>query len=173
MRGVRFPDVVLQDIRRRVAQRMGGEERAAAADTIRRMGERLEALREMRINRELGADDYADLRHQAERAMFEALVKLNAPTAVDSAVAALVDLGASLDRLTPTQRRIAIQALFERIDIDDEGHIGAGGLVPREWAKGAFGTLVWAWREMLPTMTPRRLEDADGTDRVMRWLAAA
>ena len=59
---------------------MGGEERAAAADTIRRMGERLEALREMRINRELGADDYADLRHQAERAMFEARAKLNAPT---------------------------------------------------------------------------------------------
>ena len=44
------------------------------------------------------------------------------------------------------QRRIALQALFERMDIDDEGHVGAGGLVPREWAKQAFGALVWAWR---------------------------
>ena len=54
LRGVRFPDVALQEIRRRVAQRLGGEEQAAAADTIRRMGDRLEALREMRINREAG-----------------------------------------------------------------------------------------------------------------------
>jgi DNA invertase Pin-like site-specific DNA recombinase len=181
LQGVRFPEVVLDQIRQLVAERHGGDAKATALRDLHEAQERLAALREMRIEHRLQQvragrawtveDDavYVEKLQIEERRMFEAKRVINAVSDLDTAVAALQDLGASLMRLAPKQRNLAMQAMFEKMEINQAGEITQ--IVPKAWARAAFGELVWAWKLVLPTMTPTGVGRKHGNSlRDAAWL---
>lgn len=181
LQGVRFPDVVLSGIRRLVAERNGGDVKARALRELHESQERIAALREMRIEHRLQqvnagrawtSDEdalYVEKLQAEERRLFEAKRVLNATTDLDTTIAALQDLGASLMRLAPKQRNLALQTMFEKMEINRAGEITQ--IVPKPWARAAFGELVWAWRHLLPSMTPTGVGRKHGNAlRDVSWL---
>lgn len=63
---------------------------------------------------------------------------------------ALADLGGTIEMMTRERQRRALQSLFERFDFDKNGELVS--LIPREWARDAFGELSVALKQISPTM---------------------
>ncbi len=161
LRGVRFPPMVIERIEQLIDARTGAAERQRLKSTIEQMRE---ALLNLERKSALGhfdssQDTYLQLREEFTVQMHAAERKLFALAGVGQVMAKLADLGATIDTMSPGQRIHALRALFESIELSDQ--MGILRITPREWARHAFGELVWAWKHLqpvLPKVTPTGLQ---------------
>lgn len=166
--GVQFPKPVLKRVEKILAEQYGASNKAKAnkdkESAIQQMADLLRAQTDPRM-KHLPDEVFEQIMDEANKRKIEAERVLNSQSDTERLMKALDDLGKTIGLMTVGQRRGAVQALFERVEIDDAGCVV--GLKPREWAVAAFKEL----REMLPLMIPTGVEAKTGTmheDRV--WM---
>jgi hypothetical protein len=136
-----IPDQLLAEIRAETMQR---SERAAESDRvgeqIREVQAKLKRLLELYLEDELDKETYREQKAQLDLQAQQLERMRNAGVEdTEDILLRMSSIGSIVSRGTPAQRKDALRALFERIDVDSEGQIVR--LAPRTWAEPLFGCL--------------------------------
>lgn len=162
LRGVRFPADMRAHIRGAIEEKIGASRRQELArQEAKLLGEMdllVDLLGSKAIDREVYCGRYARL----ERQLGDVRAQMRAPDDVERIMGALTDLAAAIESMAPAKRKLAIQHIFERVDVSREGAIER--LYLREWARAAFTDLAQCVSIMPPVSAEREADT--------RWLIA-
>lgn len=125
LRAITLPDEIREEIKRAYAGQGRDEEKARIRGEISRIAGRsrrvLDNFEEGHISKEERDTKLARLRADSMKLQ----AQLDAPDEVESMIDTLTTLGAALDLIPMTRKKRVIAALFDRVEIDEEGHIAA------------------------------------------------
>jgi hypothetical protein len=152
-------DMVRERVRRRIEERPDNRQ---LAEALTRERAKLLRLKEMRLEGEMGVEDYRILKREIEGAMEQLEAQLGLPEYdPEAALRKIADVGELVRRGDPAQQRRALHALFERVEVSiDNGQIAK--VVPKAWFGLFFRDLTElvhgerAWRDSNPR--PHRFE---------------
>lgn len=144
LRDVMWPEPLRAELRRMEAER---NEDAEAARKRARIGALTTSLAELRKMRAEGyymnaLSEWQAQYRKAENEIASLSESLSRPTDVMQLIEAIGALGEALDRLPVARRKRAIQHLFDRFDIGEDGRIAR--ITPAPWARDAFGLMLEA-----------------------------
>jgi len=144
MAGIRFPIGVVSGIRAALEELVPSKrDRTKAQTSIQKYTRGLAQAERRYTLGEIDRATYNALRGDFSQSILEAEKLLRQPSSADRAIDALEQVGEVLAAAPPIVRQRAVTALFERVQISREGRVVE--LVPRPWAREAFGLLSNAW----------------------------
>lgn len=156
---VQFPPELREIVRARVAERTGDTWRRETRERIALLEHQLETLIDLLLANQIKRESYNVRYTELERALRDARADLSKEDDVDRLMAALTDMSKAIQMMTPANQKRALHKLFERVDFNETGEIMRLHL--REWARYAFGEIVFAMRTT-PTMPPVSIPHVDG-----------
>jgi len=136
-----IPDELLAEIRAETMQRCArSAESDRVSEQVREVQIKLKKLLELYLEAELDKETYREQKAQLDL-QAQQLERMRNAGAEDTEdiLLRISTIGSIISRGTPAQQKDALRALFDRIDIDNEGRIV--GLEPRSWAKPLFSGL--------------------------------
>lgn len=171
LRDVHFTPQMRTDVRRTIEETIGASARAEferrQAKVMGEMDMLIDLLSASAIDREIYNTRYVRLESQLKAVRQQ----MQAPDNVDTLMDTLNNVFSALERMTPRKRKIAIQDIFERVDLSDEGEITR--IQMREWAREPFKQIAAAINHGsgVPTMPPVSTDDDVGTNWYIRRAA--